>query len=166
MSIGNADLWKAIAAAWGTYELDAPFKAYWTAAQRTQFPALNDTEAEAAAPHPYCVLEIDKSRVDSRSSAASGSSGTRHIRDVPVDFTVYAKQASGSSAKAIAAALVEEITKVFGGHPTVAARIDGYSMDNGNILIFQFDTDYGIRIDIENYEWHVSYNARLDVPVA
>lgn len=166
MSIGNADLCKAIVAAWGTYALDAQFQTYWDASLRDKFPALNDAEAEASHPHPYCVFTVDKPNVNARMSYGS-TIGGRHIRDVPVEFTIYARDPGGAeSAKVIAAKMAEEIMKVFGGHPTTANRIDGYSLDNGNILIFQFDADYGMRIDIENYSWHVNYLARLDVPVA
>lgn len=165
MSIGNAALYKAIATAWAAYELDAPFRAYWTSSLVSQFPVLNDKQAEGDHPHPYCVLEIDKPRINSRSSASSGT-GTRHIRDVPIEFVVYAKQVSSTSAKAIAAAMAEEIIKVFGGHPTTEARIDDYALDHGHVLIFQFDSEFDARIDIENHEWRVSYNARLDLPIA
>lgn len=168
MSIGSADLCKAIVTAWALYELDAPFKALWDTSLHNKFPVLNDTEAEASHPFPYCTFTVDKAVVKTRSSAASGGSGTRHIRDVPVEFVVHTKEiGSGSeSCKEIAARLFSKIAEVFGGHPTVAARIDGVSLDNGHVLIFQYDTDFGIRSDIENYEWHVVYNARVDVPVA
>lgn len=163
--IGN--LCAAIVGAWGTYELDAAFKAYWAAADRTKFTPLNDHEAEGAHPHPYCVFDVSKPTINARSSAAGLGSGNRHIEDVPVEFTVYARDiAGGSSAKEVAENLAGQIMAIYGGHPVTAPRIDGYSMTYGGVLIFRYDANYGMKVDINNYKWIINYLARIDVPVA
>jgi len=54
---------------------------------------------------------------------------------------------------------------VFGGHPTVAAT-GAIILTNGKHLITQYQNDFGIRIDDNEYQWVVEYLFRIDVPVA
>lgn len=167
MSVGLADLYTAIAAAWNASGLDAMFLALRdSSVVDANFPVLHDQEASPNQPHPYCVMDqISTGTTTTRMS--SGVNGIRVIRDVPVKFNIYAKEVSGDSrtAKAIAAYLAEELMKVFGGHPTESPS-GSVTLSNGNHLITQYQNDYCMRIDDDEYQWTVYYNFKLDVPVA
>ena len=167
MSVALADFYTAIASAWDDSGLDVTFQALWGSdVVADNFQVLHDQEASPGQPLPYCVLDqITSSSIVSRMSADGYS--VREIRDIPVKFNVYAKEVTNDdrSAKAIAAYLVEELMKVFGGHPTVSPT-GTLTLSNGNHLITQYQTDYGVRLEDGEHQWIVSYIFRLDVPVA
>jgi hypothetical protein len=163
--IGLADFYKTIAVAWNAANLDAPFTAYWSIPNRLTFTVLNDHMAEGAQPFPYCVLRVEEGKTETRMTSGTHNV-KREIRRLPVRFTVHARDmASGKSAKLIAAELAAEITKVFGGHPTEPPRIDGRAMDNGHVLIAQYQGETAVREGTEVYGWVVRYFMTLDVPV-
>lgn len=155
---GTADLHKAIVALWNSENLDAEFTS-----RGGSLPALHDMEATPAQPFPYCVFEQSPGIVVTR---MAGDYGTHkyHTRDVPWQFRIHAGPQGGQSAKQTAAALADRVMRVYGGHPT--ADLPAFpAMDNGENLVTQYITDYGMRTGDEEYEWIVSYNCRLDVPV-
>lgn len=159
---GTADVHKAVNAVWNSSGLDAHFTTYWPSGASSEFTVLNDQEAAAGQPFPYVVFRQDAGLIVSRMSGHS--SDERHeIRDVPWLFNIHARKASGSSAKTVAVALAEEITKVFGGHPTVAPT--GLTLDNGLHLITQYQNEYGVRTGDDEYQWLLSYRLIVDVPV-
>jgi len=163
MTVATADLHKAINTAWDASGLNALFQAYWTAAEMARFVVLNDQEAAAGQPYPYCVVGQSSSVNISRMSG--GVNTLRVVRDVTLRFDIYAGQETGKTAKEVAAELGEELIKVFGGHPTVAAT-GAIILTNGKHLITQYQNDFGIRIDDNEYQWVVEYLFRIDVPVA
>lgn len=167
MSIGSADVVKKIVSLWGASTLDATFKAYWSASDLAEnFIVLNDKIAEGVAPYPYCNFELDEPRVSGRMSGLT-SGIKQQIREYPLTFTIHARDAGGSkSAKEIAADMAEAVMAVFGGHPTTTNSVDGASLDNGGILISQYQSDFALRENIENWAWVIKYSIRADVPVA
>jgi len=157
VSIASADIQKAIVARWNASGLNDEFTGLGGS-----LPVLLEQEQEPGTTYPYCVMELPTTSVATRMSA---STGKRQIRDVGQTLHVFAGVVDGDSrsAKQIAAYLAEELMKVYGGHPTDAP--DGLSLDNGNVLIVQYVTDYGTRIGDDEYQWTVEYNIRIDVPV-
>jgi hypothetical protein len=159
MVVATADLDTAIVAAWNASSLDTTF-----AALGGTSPLLWDEEAPAGQAFPYCVMEtVDVSREARMSSLV----GTREVRRVNKKFSVLAKEVSGDSrtAKEIAAYLVEEVMKVYGGHPTQVPT-GVVTLSNGNHITTFYDTDMGIRIEDTIYQWDISYLFIVDVPVA
>ncbi|KKN88373.1 hypothetical protein LCGC14_0249360 [marine sediment metagenome] len=165
MSVASADLHKAVAALWESSGLEALFISTWTADEKTQFDALNDQEAGPQQAFPYCVFEQSPSETAVRMSSVNANS-KREIHDIPWVFNVYARFESGDSttAKEQVAVLVEEILKIFGGHPEVSST--PLALDNGNFLISQLITDYGVGNADDVYQWIISYMFKVDVPVA
>lgn len=164
MAIASADVMKAIVAGWHASGLTPIFNTHWSAANRSEFAVLNNQQAEGAHPFPYCVFELDGGRTANRMTGAS-SAYLQENRDIPCQFRINTKATDDESALEVAVRLAGEVMAVFGGHPTTAPRMDNYQMDNGHILQFQYQTDYGIREDIENHKWIVMYRILTDVPV-
>lgn len=164
MSINQADLWHGLNAAWDASTLDATFKALWPDPSDTDFEVLSDKEASPGQPFPYCVVEMAPPSKASRMSG--GVDSLREIRDAQVTFNVHAAMRDGDAraAKDIAAYLVEEITKVFGGHPTQAPSA-AIALANGKLVETTYDTDYGVRTDDDEYQWILRYNLRADAPI-
>ena len=164
MSVAGADIAKAVSALWDSSGLNARFTAYWTATQEAQFDVLNDMEASPQNAFPYCVFELEGTETVARMSGVGDVK--REIRDAPLTFRIHAKQVSGDArtAKNIVAALAEEVIKVFGGHTSVGPS--EMALDNGNFLISQYQTDYGVRTEDDVWSWVISYTLRLDVPLA
>lgn len=160
MSVGTADLSEAITTAWNASTLNTTFKALGGTD-----PVLEDQERTPKGPFPYCTMEAFSPSISSRMSADGSSK--RHVIDVTVVFHVFARVVSGDdrTAKKIAADLAEEVMKVFGGHATISPT-GTIALSNGNHLITQKLTDYGIRAGDDEYEWVINYLFRLDVPVA
>jgi len=164
MSVGQADLAKAINVVWDASGLNDLFKALWPAGvAAVEFPVLHEGQAGGDQPWPYCVFEMPGASTATRMS--KGVSDLWETRDAAVMFRVHSSAVSGDdrSAKQIAAYLVEEIMKVFGGHPTVSPT--DLELDNGNFLNSIFQNDFAVREDEDHYVWTVSYIFRLDVPI-
>ena len=159
MSVNTADLHRAINTAWDASGLDALF-----AALGGSTPVLNDQEATPGQSFPYCVLEQTAGTTTDRMSGPASS--LLEVRDLTVVFRVHAGLVSGDdrTPKEIAAYLAEEITKVFGGHPTVAPTASP-TLDNGGRLLTQYQTDFGVKTGDDEHMWTIEYIFRLDVPV-
>lgn len=164
MSVGTSDLAKALNVMWDASTLDDAFKALWDDPTSTEFEVLNEGEASPGQPFPYCVFGIVGGLTTNRMSG--GAAALREIRDVPLTFNIHASVVDGDSrtAKEIAAYLAEEVMKVFGGHPTTSPT--ALSLDNGKSLPTQYQTDWSVRTDDEEYQHIISYLLRADVPVA
>jgi len=165
MSIASTDVHQAIVTVWDNNALEARFTDSWEVAKRTEFEALNDQEASAGQPWPYCVFEIEPGSTISRMSGHSKNEN-HEIRDIPISFRVHARRLDGvaTSPKLIASDLIEEIMKIYGGHPTVKPK--DLVLDNGSFLIMQYTTDWGILTGDKEFQWLLSYVVRIDVPVA
>lgn len=167
MTVGSADIAKAFVTAWDLSTLDATFQALWDSGKTaSDYVVLHDQEAGPDQPFPYCVMGEIQSNAVTRMGTRSANQ-KREIRDAPVTFNVFARQVDGDSrsAKEIANYLVEEVMKVFGGHSTDRPWAN-IILDNGEYLITQYDTDYGVMVGDEEYQWVLRYNVRADVPVA
>jgi len=165
VSVGSADLRKAINTVWDAQNLDDVFTALWGAlVTASEWVVLEDQEAQTKHPFPYCVFEQGTGNTRSRMSGEGNQ--LQEIRDVPFLFRVHARSVDGDprTASEIAAFLIEEIMKVFGGHPTVSPQT--LTLDNGNFLIAQYQNDFVIRTGDDEYEGLLSYIFRLDVPMA
>ncbi len=150
---------------WDASSLDATFKALWdSSVDADQFEVLNDQEAPGGQPFPYVIFEQSPGDTTDRMTGAGDA--LQEIRDVPLEFRVFAREISGDSrtAKKIAADLAEEIQSVFGGHPTTVPT--PLTLDNGNFLQATYLNDWGIRIGVTEYQWNVTYLIRVDVPLA
>ena len=163
--ITSADLMKAVETVWSEYTLDSTFKNWWTESQRSSYLTLHDQEALAGQPMPYCVVQEEASNTQGRMSSRN-KTGRFETRDVIYQFNVHARQFAGidKGAKDIARELAEEIIKFYGGHPTVQPK--QLILDNGDVLLAQYQTDYPVRTGDEEYQWIIRYLFRLDVPVA
>ena len=168
MSVASASVHKAVNTVWDASTLNASFLALRDASVvDADFPVLNDQEATPAQPFPYCVYEQSSSSTTDRMSGAGST--IREIRDVSWNFHIHAREVDGDArtAKEIAADLAEEVMKVFGGHPTVAATDLSPSLDNSGFLISEYQTDFGVRSgEDDEYRWDVQYILKVDVPLA
>jgi hypothetical protein len=164
MAVGCADIWKALNAAWDASDLGAKFKALWADPADAKQIVLHDQEASSGQNYPYCVVDVLSPKTTTRMSG--GSDRLREIREAQVTLNVHVEEVTGDSrsAKQIAAYLAEELMKVFGGHPTVVATAS-LTLDNGAALLIEYQTDYGVRIDDDEFNWVISYKIVVDVPV-
>lgn len=166
MAAGSADLHKGIYNLWIGSGLEAQFKSFWLDPTGEGYTAFNETEASPEQPWPYCIFTQYPGIPISRASGISGSGVNRHEeRDVLIDFEILAKNLTTTdfSSKELAAYLMEEIMKVFGGHPTVAAQ--AICLDHGGVIKVQYITDEAERKDDEVYMWFVRYIVTIDAPV-
>ncbi len=166
MSVAAAGIHKAINTIWDSTSLDGPFTNLWVdGITDSDYQVLNDGAAGPAQPMPYCVFEQSAGSTVARMTGSTRNI-KREIQNVPFEFRVHARTKDGDSrtAKEIAAFLVEEIMKVFGGHPTVTPSV--LTLDQGNSLLVQYQSDYGVRTGDDEYQWIVSYNILVDSPVA
>jgi len=166
MSVGTADLLKAVNTVWDASNLNAAFKALWDSGfMSADWEVLQDGEAQPGQPWPYCV--IDQTGTSTVARMSKSGSDKWEVRDTQVTLHVHCKSVSGNSntGKELAGGLIEAIMEVFGGHPTEAPT-GSLELDNGNHLITQYLNDYCIRNGDDEYEWVLTYNFRLDVPVA
>lgn len=166
MSIGQADIAKAVVSVWNNNGLNAVFKSHWLAANRSEFAVLCDGEGESGHPFPYCVFGIGGGKTQSRMTGRASTTTHQELRDIPLQFKVYARETGGNrSPKELASDLAEEIMKIFGGHPTVAPKLDDFALDNGAILINQYQMDFSVREDEQIWGWVIKYIIKSDVPV-
>lgn len=162
MSVGQADLAKALATAWTSWGLDNLFKSYWSPADKTTYPSLHEGEATPGQPLPYCVYELDEGNVVTRMTGRTTVTQLQ-IRDVPCVFNVFAKEFGPKSAKEVASELNEELMRLFGGHPT--GQPNELTLEHGKVLLQQYQSDYSLREGDSEYRWVLNYIFRLDVPV-
>lgn len=162
--IGSLDIHRALVELWDAQNLDVHFKTYWTTDQKSRFFPLQDEEAAAGCPFPYCVFRTDLQSTESRSGSSDGTSTLREYRRIPLSFTIHEKDRGLVPAKNGAATLAEEIMKVFGGHPTVSPG--DLSLTHGGVLLCQYVSDYGNRTSESEHQWNVDYTLLSDIPVA
>jgi len=164
MSVCSSDIASAINTIWDASDLDDSFKELWSDPTSENYEVFNDGEASPGQLFPYCVFEMGGGATTDRMTADATTN--REIRDVPLTFNVHASIATGDdrTAKQIASYLVEEIMKVFGGHPTSQAT--ELTLSHGMALPTQYQTDWGIRTDDDEYQHIVSYLVRVDAPLA
>jgi hypothetical protein len=169
--IGVADLHTAIMSAWNDAGLTAKFKALWAASEDADStPALHDQSAAGSkAIFPYCVLETAPEHVSARMTASVDAfgeeeAGKRRIADTQITFNTHVDRVAGDgrSTKEICAYLMEEIVKVFGGHPTVPPV--ELTLANGSHLLTQYQDSNLIRTEQYKYRGLVRYKIKLDVP--
>lgn len=170
MSSAVADLHKAVQEIWAAANLDAVFKNYWSEGDQDEFEPLCEGEAMPAQPHPYCVFrQEDEGQTASRMTGRVSNSRFE-IREIPWEFKIFAREFSGldnnKTAKEIAAELIDYILRTFGGHPTTRPIVDGYSLDNGTLLIATYMGDMPTDEGNYVYSWSIRYKFTLDVPVA
>lgn len=166
--IGTADIFKSVVAAWNQYGLHTLFSAEWKSGTRSsEFLSLSSEEAEGSQPFPYCVLELMPAKTMQRMTSSSAGTN-RENRKLSAMFRIYARETTGGneSAKMMAARLYEEVSKIFGGHPTQKAKLDGWSMDHGHVILCQYVNDYPVKKDIQIYSWIGQYLITTDVPIA
>ena len=165
--VTSAQLHEAINSSWDAHGLDWEFKRLWAEADRSRYEALHDGDAGPETPYPYVVFEQLAGTTVTRMSGHSRNE--RHeIQDVPFQFRIHAKTRGNfgddRTAKTIAAELAALIIMKYGGHPTV--REKGLTLTDGQVLIAQKQTDWGVKTGDDEYSWVISYIFRLDVPVA
>jgi len=164
---GSADVHKAIVSAWVNNGLNAIFKAYWDSSKMSAYEVLHDQEAGPAQPFPYCVYEIEQGRTTDKMSASDLTRPTsrNEVRSIPITFNIHTRSlTAGNTAKKVGSALLDEVLKVFGGHPSTEPAT--LNLDNGAALLMRYETDWAIREGDQNYVWHVRYSVIVDVPVA
>ena len=160
--IGSADIHKGVQTTWNNF-VHSSFEAHWGG--DLDHESLHDQEGEQGFFGPFCVYELKPGNITDRMTAAV-SAGRREIRDVPLEFRVHTKQTTGSpkSAKQIAADLAAIVMQIFGGHPTIEPK--PITLDNGSVLIAQYQDDFGMKTGETEHSWHVNYILRIDLPVA
>ena len=161
---GSADLHKAIAALWISSGLDALFQAKWNEADRSKYATLNDAEAAPGTPFPYTVFEAAQPSTDIRMSGRARKQ-KYHVDDQTWTFSVYAIPEESKSSKVVASELGDEILKVFGGHPTEEPQTGGMELDNGSVLLVQYQYDHFERQADNVWKWSVEYKIKTDKPV-
>ena len=147
-----------------SYQLDWICRQYWDESLRDRFVAWNDTEAAPECPFPYVVYRFGEEDIRTRSSGHSVYQ-KRLIRDVPLTLDVYAKQqpSGGSSAKAIAAVVGDEIAKHLGGHAT--ERPQKMTLSHSNHLLTQYQNSFGSAMEDDCYQLTILYSLRIDSPI-
>lgn len=160
---GSFDLHKGIVIRWEADGLDWEHEKYWPAAERDNSLALWEAGTiPKEAPLPYTIFEISDSDVRYRMSGSTSTS-KYHVRNIPVSFRTYAQESGVNDAKTVAKIIADLIMQKFGGHPTAAHK--SIPLDNGSVILMQYQSDYGIAQDESVYAWFVNYIALVDVPV-
>jgi len=162
MSVGVASLHKAIRNAWMSWGLNDSFKMYYSPEDKTLFPTLHDGEATPKQPFPYCVYQIDDGNVNSRMTGHTSVEKHR-LEDITASFYIHTKAAGTKSAKEFGALLLEELLAKFGGHPTTSPYEFG-SIDNGQVVLCQYQRSMGMRTGDEEHRWEVEYLFQVDFP--
>lgn len=159
---GSAALHKAITDRWEAGALDAKFTAYWPAGKTDEFVVLEDAEAGAGQPWPYCVFMITDTAPKTFMTGADHTH--KQIRESPLEFHIFARQVGETPAKALAALLALEVMAVFGGHPTQPSA-NPRSLGGGIILV-KYNGDFPVRVGDDEYKWMVRYHIKQDITVA
>lgn len=160
--IGTADLHTAIEQAWNESGLNTLFRALCSETGKEDYLVLNGQVGTPKPLFPYCVMETGTPTVRTRMSG--NGAAKKEFRDTTVTFHVHAKKADSRSAKQTAAYLVEEVMKVFGGHPSVGSN--AITLSNGSVLSSQYQNDFPVQEELYECKWVVAYRFLVDVPVA
>jgi len=164
VSIATADLHEAINTLWDASGLNEKFNTFWATADVASFPTLHDQEATPNQPFPYCVMDATEVHVETRMTKDSVSKSS--IRTCKLQLNIHAEKNANDnrSTKQLAAYLVEEVMKVFGGHPTV--RPQALTLTNGDHLLTAYQNDWPLRTELYKYQWAVIYLLTVEVPEA
>lgn len=154
-----------IQSTWTLTDLDSIFRDYHQDVDDpSEFPVLNDTDASPGHPMPYCVFEAEPNPTVIMRTTASNVKMKRYIQDDLCRFVVHARSTSELSAKELSSLLVDEIKKIFGGHPEIPPMVFP-PLGIGNLLLVQYQSDWGVRTGENQYSWVVRYLFRTDNPV-
>lgn len=132
MPLRTFDVAQAVPALWETSQLDRHFTQYWTDDQIDEYLVLGDEEAAPTQPWPYCVFESIPSSTLRRSSASTPQRNRQETNEDTLRLHVFAKDIDSKSGKLLCSELVDEILKVFGGHPDEVHR--DIPLQNGCVI--------------------------------
>ena len=161
MPFRNFDVARAVAVLWGTSGLDSHFTRYWTTAEIADYLVLMDEEAAPTQAWPYCVYESVASTTLRRSSASKPQKNRQEVNEDTLRFHVFAKDVDEKSAKALCSDLVDEILKVFGGHPDEYQR--GLPLQNGSVINQEYNQTILVREDEEIWKATVIYTISYEL---
>ena len=164
MSVTSLALHKAVNTVWDTSGLDWSFKKYWSVSEREQFLSLDESQAMAGTPMPYCVYSQASQETIARMTKVASATGRQEFHQSLFQFHIFANTNGTKTAKDIAGELAEEILKHFGGHPTEQPK--ELVLDVGSVINVQYQSDYGLKLDSNVYQWNVMYLIQTDVPMA
>ncbi len=141
---------RAVKRRWTESGLDVLFRAYWADPASMAYLVLNDTEARANTPMPYCVYEAMQGF---RSSRSTGSTCEPHKSieywTFPIQFSIHATQKNGRSAKDIAYELL--------GRPNT-----GDVLNDGSGILKAFHDSAG-RLEMEGEDRHIQTHIEGDI---
>ena len=155
-----------IVAAWDASGIHAAFLARRPSGA-AEAATLFDTKTLPQGPFPYCTYtQPSPPLVQSRSSGKRGDGNAkgRQIREVPIQFEVWATKFGSTTGKVVAADLADLVMQQFGGSETAA--VVELSMDGGKFLNCQYQTDFSIRQDDNIWSHVIRYNLWVDHAVA
>lgn len=161
MPLRTFDVAQAVPALWASSELDQHFTQYWTANEISDFLVLGDEEAAPTQPWPYCVFESIASTALSRSSASTPQKNRQELDEDTLRFHVFAKDRDTKSGKLICSQLVDEILKVFGGHPDVIPET--IPLENGAVVNQQYKQTILRKEDEEVWKATVIYSVTYEL---
>ena len=161
MPLRNFDVAQAVTVLWGTGELDQYFTEYWTDDQIADYLVLMDEEAAPTQPWPYCVFESVASTILRRSSASTPQRNRQEANEDTIRFHVYGRDVDGISGKLLCSNLVEEILKVFGGHPDETHR--DLPLQNGLVINQEYKQTILMREDTQVWKATVIYTVSYEL---
>ena len=135
--------------------LNATFRSLWPANIRDDYQPLNEDDAPAGTPHPYCVFTQDPGRVVDRMSGKTRET-SRETHAIPVQFAVHAKKTADRSAKEVARDLIKRIKS----HFEWPAVLD-FSPDRHITTIIEVP-DFPVREGDEEYQWLLLLEYHID----
>lgn len=121
-------------------------------------------EAPPGESFPYVVFQQGADVIAARmSGSGTNVSANQRIHDVPVEFRCHTQKSGALSAKEEAAALAEEVMKIYGGHPTNKPTALG--MTSGQHVITQLISEFDVKTSDDVHMWTLVYNFKVDLPV-
>lgn len=180
MAVGAADIRRSLITLWNENDLDSGFKEWWLDSEKEDFTVFFTDVASPHQPSPYCVLHFKEAV---KSVLMTSNPNFREVREVQVGFRAYSDNIpirdtpvedgllgdiiGSESAGSVLSSQIEEIMKVFGGHPTVSPQIPVLS--NGNTLQLQYLNDFFRKTKASESDksgvWELNYEVMVDVPM-
>jgi hypothetical protein len=170
--MSNQSIDKAIYRRWNAQGLEAKFKAYWSDPTESAFHALNDTDAPANTPMPFCLYERGMPFRTARSTG-SECEPANYVEywTIPVQFTVKAPTRGrgsnnfGRSGKDICAELVGQsepdgsgILKAF---DDATGALD-FSDTNDRHVQTILQADYSLKEDDDVWAWVIMIDIEIE----
>lgn len=123
MAGGTWNVWPGIKTAWDAASLDAAFTSRWTATSSDHIPLQQD-EAAAGTPFPYCVVRQEGGTPVVKSSHASDTSQVTIIESTLFEFEIHSdsKEEAGTLAALVAAAFEDGTALTISGSCAVDVR--------------------------------------------